>query len=307
MKQTTKKTGGESNNQVRINPVTDWIIRLLKGTLVGIGAILPGLSGGVLAVIFGIYQPLLKFLADLRKDFVKNLLFFIPVGIGVAFGIFLFAIVVEQAFGKYAAAFVCLFIGFVIGTFPSLYKTAGKQGRGARDIVIMVFSGLAIFALMLAGEQQLMDVSPGIPVWFGSGALIGLGLIVPGMSPSNFLIYFGLYDKMATGIHNLDMVVVIPLIIGVIACILFFAKLAAFLFRKYYSGMYHFILGMVLGSSLAIFPVIVFPSFKPEQLASSGLNFGTTLGFCLVMLVVGAVSSWLFSRMEEKYPREDIF
>ncbi|MFZ1270913.1 MAG: DUF368 domain-containing protein [Bacteroidales bacterium] len=298
---------GKFHNQRRINPVTDWIIRLLKGTLVGIGAILPGLSGGVLAVIFGLYEPLLKFLADLKKDFVKNVLFFIPVIIGVAFGIFLFAIVVEKAFGRYAAIFVCLFIGFVIGTFPSLYKTAGKKGRSTKDMVILIISALAIFTLMLVGEQQLVNVTPDIPVWFGSGALIGLGLIVPGMSPSNFLIYFGLYDKMAAGINNFDMAVVIPLTAGVIVCVLLFAKLASFLFRKYYSGMYHFILGMVVGSSLAIFPVIVFPAFKADMLSASGLSFGATVALCLVMLVVGSLATWLFSKVEEKYPREDLF
>lgn len=303
----TNKTVGKFHNQRRINPVTDWIIRLLKGTLVGIGAILPGLSGGVLAVIFGLYEPLLKFLADLKKDFVKNVLFFIPVIIGVAFGIFLFAIVVEKAFGRYAAIFVCLFIGFVIGTFPSLYKTAGKKGRSTKDMVILIISALAIFTLMLVGEQQLVNVTPDIPVWFGSGALIGLGLIIPGMSPSNFLIYFGLYDKMAAGINNFDMAVVIPLTAGVIVCVLLFAKLASFLFRKYYSGMYHFILGMVVGSSLAIFPVIVFPAFKADMLSASGLSFGATVALCLVMLVVGSLATWLFSKVEEKYPREDLF
>ncbi len=307
MLQNDNKTGGESTNLRTLNPVTDWIIRLLKGTLVGIGAILPGLSGGVLAVIFGIYEPLLKFLADIRKDFVKNVLFLIPVVIGVAFGIFLFAIVVEKAFGKYAAAFVCLFIGFVIGTFPSLYKTAGKQGRSRKDIVILIISALAIFALMMIGERQLVDVAPGIAAWFGSGSLIGLGLIVPGMSPSNFLIYFGLYDKMAAGIHDLDMTVIIPLTLGVIACILLFAKLAAWLFRRYYSGMYHFILGMVLGSSIAIFPAIVFPAFGAESLSASGLSYGGTVVFCLLMLAAGSIASWLFSKVEEKYPREDLF
>lgn len=298
---------GELHDQRRINPVTDWIIRLLKGTLVGIGAILPGLSGGVLAVIFGLYEPLLKFLADLRKDFIKNVLFFIPVFIGVAFGIFLFAIVVEKAFGKYAAIFVCLFIGFVIGTFPSLYKTAGKQGRSTKDMVILILSALAIFTLMIVGEQQLVNVTPDIPVWLGSGALIGLGIIVPGMSPSNFLIYFGLYDKMAAGINNFDMAVIIPLTAGVIVCVLLFAKLASFLFRKYYAGMYHFILGMVAGSSIAIFPVIVFPAFKADRLSASGLSFGGTAVLCLVMLVVGSLATWLFSKVEEKYPREDLF
>lgn len=307
MLQQTSKTSGESHDMRKINPVTDWIIRLLKGTLVGIGAILPGLSGGVLAVIFGIYQPLLKFLSDIRKDFVKNMLFFIPVLIGVAFGIFLFAIVVEKAFGRYAAVFVCLFIGFVIGTFPSLYKTAGKQGRGTRDIVILIISAMAIFTLMMVGERQLLNVTPGLPAWFGSGALIGLGLIVPGMSPSNFLIYFGLYDKMAEGINDLNMAVVIPLTAGVIVCILLFSRLAAFLFRKYYSGMYHFILGMVLGSSVAIFPTIVFPAFRADQLSAAGLSFGGAVAFCLLMLAAGSMASWLFSKLEEKYPREDLF
>ena len=76
----------------QINPIADWFIRLLKGALVGIGFILPGLSGGVLAVIFGIYDPLIRFLANLKHKFVKNIMFFLPVAIGAAIGIVLFAI-----------------------------------------------------------------------------------------------------------------------------------------------------------------------------------------------------------------------
>lgn len=88
-----------------------WLVRLLKGIAVGIGFILPGLSGGVLAVIFKIYDPLIRFLANMRNRFVKNVLYFIPVGIGAVIGVVLFSIVVAAAFGKYEAAFVCLFIG----------------------------------------------------------------------------------------------------------------------------------------------------------------------------------------------------
>ena len=216
-----------------IGPVTDWFIRLVKGMLVGIGFILPGLSGGVLAVIFGIYDPLIRFLANIRQKFLKNILYFLPVAIGAGIGIVLFAVVVEKAFGKYAAQFVCLFIGFVAGTFPSLYKTAGKNGRKASDLWILIASTLAIFTVMVIGGQQLTEVAPNIMVWLGSGLLMGLGLIVPGMSPSNFLIYFGLYDKMATGIKDFDFAVIIPLIIGFILCVLLFAKIAAYLFKRY--------------------------------------------------------------------------
>lgn len=296
------------NTEVKhINPITDWFIRLLKGALVGIGFILPGLSGGVLAVIFGIYDPLIRFLANIRNKFVKNVMFFLPVAIGAAIGIVLFAIVVEKAFGIYAAQFVCLFVGFVAGTFPSLYKTAGKQGRKSSDLFILIISTFAIFALMMAGGQQLTEVTPNIMVWLGSGLLMGLGLIVPGMSPSNFLIYFGLYDKMATGIKDFDFMVIIPLIIGFVICILLFAKIAAWLFKKYYSGMYHFILGMVVGSSLAIFPTVVFPAFTTEQLTITGLSFGSSLLFCLILFILGTLLSYQFSKVEEKYPREEIF
>lgn len=289
-----------------INPVADWFIRLVKGMLVGIGFILPGLSGGVLAVIFGIYDPLIRFLANIRQKFMKNISFFLPVAIGAGIGIVLFAVVVEKAFGKYAAQFVCLFIGFVAGTFPSLYKTAGKKGRKASDAWILIVSTVAIFLLMVIGGRQLTEVTPNIFVWMGSGLLMGLGLIVPGMSPSNFLIYFGLYDKMAIGIKDFDFAVIIPLIIGFVVCVLLFAKIASYLFRQYYSGMYHFILGMVIGSSLAIFPTVVFPAFTAEQLALTGLSFGGALLFCAVLFIAGALASYFFSRVEEKYPREEL-
>lgn len=289
------------------NPIIDWFIRLAKGIIVGIGFILPGLSGGVLAVILGIYDRLIRFLSDLKKQFIENILYFIPVIIGGAIGIVLFSILVEKAFGVYAAEFICLFIGFVAGTFPSLYKTAGKEGQSWRDMLILLLSTAFIFLLMIYGGRQFTEVSPNLLIWAGSGALIGLGVIVPGMSPSNFLIYFGLYDKMATGIKDFDFAVIIPLLIGFILCVLTFAKLAAYLFKRYYSEMYHFILGMVVGSSLAIFPTVVFPAFSPEQLAATRLSFGMAFFLCVVFFAIGTLISFLFSKVEEKYPREDIF
>ncbi len=290
-----------------VNPATDWFVRLVKGIIIGIGFILPGLSGGVLAVIFGIYDRLIRFLANLKDNFLKNVFYFIPVGVGAAIGIVLFSVVVEKAFGQYAAQFVCLFVGFVAGTLPSLYKTAGKQGRKSSDFVVLIVSALIVFVLMLFGGRQLTEVTPNIPVWLASGLLMGLGLIVPGMSPSNFLIYLGLYDKMAIGIKDFDFTVIIPLIIGFVLCIILFSKLAAWLFRRYYSGMYHFILGMVIGSSSAIFPTIVFPAFGTENLIAADLTFGGALLFCFVLFAIGTAASYLFGKVEEKYPREDIF
>lgn len=278
-----------------------WLVRLLKGIAVGIGFILPGLSGGVLAVIFKIYDPLIKFLANPFKHFLRQFRYFLPVGIGGIVGLVLFSIVVAAAFGRYEAAFVCLFIGFVVGTFPSLWRQAGAQGRAPRHWVVLGLSAAFIFALMLFGGGLDLEVPPSIPVWLGSGALIGLGVIVPGMSPSNFLIYFGLYDKMAEGIKDLDPAVFLPLFAGLGLCVVLLAKAANWAFDKHYAGMYHFVLGMVAGSSLAIFPTVVFTSGAIEK---AGLGLELFLVFCAGMLLLGVLASWLFSKVEDRYAVE---
>lgn len=278
-----------------------WLVRLLKGIAVGVGFILPGLSGGVLAVIFKIYDPLIRFLANPFKNFFRQFKYFLPVGIGGLVGVWIFSVLVAAAFGRYEAVFVCLFIGFVIGTFPSLWRTAGKRGRATKHLVIMGLAAVFIFIVMMIGGNMNLNVPPSIPVWFGSGALIGLGVIVPGMSPSNFLIYLGLYEPMSRGIGQLDPSVFIPLFIGLGLCVVLFAKAANWAFERHYAGMYHFILGMVAGSSLAIFPTVVFTS---EAIADTGLGLPIFLVACAVMLVLGVIASWLFSKVEDRYADE---
>ncbi len=290
-----------NTNKTDKSNLMDWFIRLIKGFIIGFGAILPGLSGGVLSVIFGVYDKMMKFLGNITHEFKKNFLFFLPIGIGGVLGILFFAGVVEAAFGTYAAWFTALFIGFVAGTFPSLYRMAGKRGRSGSDMIVFLLSAAFVFGLMMLGEKSFTQIMPSIPVWFFSGMIMALGFIVPGMSPSNFLIYFGLYDRMATSIKNIDLAMLIPFIIGAVLCILLFAKLVSFLFDKFYSKMYHFILGLVVGSTLAIFPTVIFPAFTAENLANMNLSFVMALILSLIMFLIGVVISFLFSKLEDKY------
>ena len=281
------------------NSPLDILIRTVKGILIGIGAILPGLSGGVLSVIFGIYDPMIRFLSNIRHRFKDNVLYFLPVFLGGGIGVLLFSVVVKAAFGRYAAQFVSLFIGFVIGTFPSLYRQAGKEGRNAWDMVLLIFWALLIFSLMFFG-RGLPTVSPNPVVWFIAGATVALGFIVPGMSPSNFLIYFGLYDQMAASIAAFDFSMLIPFGIGGVLCIIAFSKLVASLFNHHYSKMYHSILGMVIGSTLAIFPSTIFPAYTASGLAEAGLSLPVAILFGGVLLVIGIVLSYLFSKVEDR-------
>ena len=280
------------NEEKTNNPVADWIIRLLKGILVGIGFITPGLSGGVLAVVFGIYEPLMRFLANLKRQFIKNVLFFIPVGIGGVIGMVAFSAVVDFAFENYAAQFTWLFIGFIAGTFPSLFKTSGEQGRKSWHWALLILTAVGTLFLMRWMESiHSVELTPSFLSWLLSGALIGLGVVVPGMSPSNFLIYVGLYQPMAAGIRHLDLGVVVPLALGLILCVLLLAKLIAWLFRRFYASMYHFILGVVVGSTLAIIP--------------AGVQ-GWTIAVCALLFVVGALVSFGLAKLDEKYVREPL-
>ena len=278
----------------KMNPMLDWVLRLLKGILVGIGAIVPGLSGGVLAVVFGIYEPLLRFLANIRYKFVQNVRYFLPVGIGGVVGVVGFAAVVDYAFTHFAAQFTWLFIGFIAGTFPSLYTTSGKEGRKIGHWAVLVLMAIGTYFFMRWGETvSSLAINPNFWIWLGSGALVGLGLIVPGMSPSNFLIYLGLYQPMASGIRQLDLGVVIPITLGLIVCVLVFAKVANWLFKKAYAFMYHFILGIVIGSTAAIIP--------------SGVTGIGVIAVCVVLFLLGGAASYGLALVDERHPHESIF
>ncbi|HHV41993.1 MAG TPA: DUF368 domain-containing protein [Clostridiaceae bacterium] len=279
----------------------NWLLRLLKGILIGIGAILPGLSGGVLAVIFGVYDHMMVFLSSLTKDFLKRLRYFLPIGIGGVIGILIFSVAVAYAFSSYEPIFVCLFLGFVVGTLPTIFHKAGSEGRGTGEMLSLLLGMLVIIALMLMGGSYLPQLRPSFPVWIGAGFLIGIGVIIPGLSTSNFLMYLGLYEKMAQGVKDLEFTVIIPIMIGVALTVIMLAKGATWLFRHHYSIVYHIIFGLVVGSCIAIVPTIVVPALRQPGLNEMGLTFRVAVVLCVAMFVVGAFLSYLFSLLEKKY------
>ena len=281
----------ESTEQKQKISFVDWIIRVVKGIFVGIGFITPGLSGGVLAVVFGIYEPLMRFLGNLKEKFLKNLVFFIPVGIGGVVGVVAFSAVVDYAFRNHAAQFTWLFIGFIAGTFPSLFKTAGKQERKSWHWLLLVVIAVGtVFFMRWMESFRSVQLAPSFANWVLSGALIGLGVVVPGMSPSNFLIYLGLYQPMAFGIRHLDLGVIVPLMLGGILVVLLLARLISLLFKKFYTIMYHIILGIVVGSTIVIVP--------------TGLS-GWALTLSALLFMVGALISFALAKLDEKYARDE--
>lgn len=233
----------------------------IKGLLIGIGAVAPGVSGGTLAVIFGLYEKITDFIADIFKDFKKNALFFFPILLGSGVGVLTFSRIMKFLFQYYDVQVKYLFIGLMIGTLPSVFKEANKKGFKKAYIVpcIIAFS-VTLLAIILenSGINIIPEASPGILQFAAYGAIIGIGTIVPGISASFVLMYLGAYQIVLEGLANIDLTVLIPVGTGLIVSIILLSRLIRRLFRRYYGYTYYAVLGFVIGSIIAIFPGIAF-------------------------------------------------
>lgn len=267
----------------------DWLLRFVKGMFIGSGFILPGVSGGALAAIFGIYERIISFLAHITRNFKENVLFFIPVGLGGITGVFLLSFVVSFALGTYENIVLWFFVGCILGTIPALWKEAGKKGRSTRDVLILLVSFVAGLLFLWKGSALFSHVDQNFFTWIIAGALIGLGMIVPGLSPSNFLVYMGMYKAMSDGIKTLNLAIIFPIAIGGLVCVLGLSKVMDYIFSKAYPQLFHFIMGIVFASTIMIVPTDY-----------SGFTAGNYVA-CVVLCIAGAALGAWMSRLEEKY------
>ena len=270
----------------------DWILRFFKGTLIGTGFILPGVSGGALAAIFGLYHKIISFIAHIKKDFIQNVLFFIPVGLGALFGMFLLAQPLDYLLVNFKVYVIWGFIGCIIGVFPSLWKEAGKEGRLQQHYIILILTSIIGFILLFMAEKYFQtSLHLNIITWFFAGFLIAVGILVPGMSPSNFLVYLNMYQPMVVGFKTFDLLVLIPLFTGAFTCLFLLSSLVDYLLKRVYGSMFHFVVGIVIASTLMIIP----RNFNY-------LSFGVFL--CFTSMLVGTVLGWWMSKLEDKYKKK---
>lgn len=235
--------------------MVDWILRFVKGIFIGSGFILPGVSGGALAAVFGVYERIISFLAHITRDFKENVIYLIPLGLGGVTGVFLFSFVVSFFLGAYETQILWFFIGCIIGTIPALWQQAGKKGRQGKHFVMLFIGFVMSLAFLHYGEQLFAGKLPqNTATWTLAGSLIGLGVIIPGLSPSNFLVYLGMYKDMSDGIKGLNFMIIIPIAIGAILTVILFSKLTDFIINKAYAGFFHIIMGIVFASTVMIIP-----------------------------------------------------
>ncbi|BDZ30904.1 DUF368 domain-containing protein [Lactiplantibacillus sp. WILCCON 0030] len=273
--------------------------RFFKGVIIALGFILPGVSGGVLAAILGIYERLLGFMAHFRQNFKRDFWYFVPVGLGGIVGIALLSAPLEYLLAHAQVIVLWGFAGAIIGTLPALAKTATVKAPRDRIDLLWFLGTLLISGTLLFFMSDLFGQIPANFLGFMiAGVLIALGVLVPGLSPSNLLLILGLFTPMLTGFKRLDLVgVYLPIAIGGALAMVLFSKGMEYLIHRFHSRVYHFILGIVVASTI----LILVPNPKAaESISYAGVTSATLLLSALALIVGIALGYWM-SRLEQKY------
>lgn len=225
------------------------------GLLIGGGSILPGVSGGVLAVVFGIYRPLMDFLANPKKALGKHLEMLLPVLLGIIVGFVVFAKVIAIALDGNTTITTWCFIGLIVGTLPSMERESRKEGRTKGCYVSFFFwGGLVLIGLVTAGQSEVVHTDPGL-VWYAvCGILLGLGSAVPGLSSSSLLMAMGMYGPMMEAVATLNWGALASFVPWTVATLLGLARFVTWVFDRYYGIAFHAILAIVLASTVVIIP-----------------------------------------------------
>lgn len=269
----------------------NFLMNMIKGVIIGIGAVAPGVSGGTFAVILGIYDKLTDAIANFFKDYKNKLIFLIPLALGIGIGILGFSKIMKYLFENYESEVKFLFIGLMIGTLPFVVKEANKKGFKYRYLIACVIT-FSITLLAVFMENMVTGITlveePGVLMRTVYGGVIGIGTIVPGISSSFILMYIGAYEFLLDGIVSFNIPFMIPVGLGFGLSILMFAKVIQYFFKKFYGYTYYTILGFVIGSILTLIPDI---SARRELVIEALLCF---IGFLL--------SYQLNARMQKKNP-----
>ena len=274
----------------------DWILRFFKGAFIGMDFVLPGISGAALAVVFGLYERIVEFIANITKNFVKNVLFFLPVVCGALLGIYLVSHPMSFLMMNYKAPVLWFFVGAILGTMPDIWKKSGEKGRTPKHILILVLTFiLGSFLLLYSGKWVIENLTLTPLTTFGTGAVVAFIAFIPGFSSSNFLVLFGIYEQMIESYKTLNLSVLIPFALGLIIFVFPFSLGIKFLLKKVYTGFFHIIIGFVLASAVLV--AAIASGWQQEEGYYNYLQIGSLV--CIATLIGGAFFSYWMCKVSK--------
>ena len=255
-----------------------FITDIIKGMFIGIANVIPGVSGGTIALSMGIYDKLIGAVSNFLKDWKKSVVTLLPIIAGCGIGLIGFTFAIEYLLTEHTFVTCMTFIGLILGGLPVLVRQLKSklQKRGSSIGISGIISFLALFAFavilpLMGSDQEVMKsltASPGLMlIMFFLGVIASATMVIPGVSGSMVLMilgyYYGIIESIKTFLEALkaldipvltnSFLVLAPFGIGVLLGIFLIAKLITFLFEQYGVQTYCAILGLILSSPFAIF------------------------------------------------------
>ncbi|MCM1287663.1 MAG: DUF368 domain-containing protein [Clostridium sp.] len=256
----------------------DFFIDLIKGIFVGVANVIPGVSGGTMAVSFGIYDKLLSSISNLFKSFKKSIKTLLPIAIGMVVGIIGFTFIIPIILKSQPFITAAAFTGLIFGGIPMIVKALkngwdndAHKSIAVNVILLLVFTAFAVALPFLGGdgESGILLTANFITIikMLFLGVIASATMIIPGVSGSLVLMILGYYfgvitavKDFITALKNLDLsgmldraLLLAPFAIGCLVGIFFISKLIKWLFEHFCSATYSAILGLILSSPVSIF------------------------------------------------------
>lgn len=270
------------------------VLRLIQGVLIGVGAVLPGISGGALCVVFGIYRPIMELLSHPRRACKEYAALLVPTVLGIGSGFLGISRLVGVLLNRYPDPSVCLFVGLIAGMLPALFREAGEKGRNRSSAFSLGICFIVVGGLLLGLNRIQISITPSIGWNLFCGFCVALSVIVPGLSFSTLLMPLGLYTPFLEGIGHFKLQVILPAGIGAVLTVLLLAKLVTRLMEQHYSVIYHGIIGVVMAATIAIIPF--------QGFAESFHAFITNICW----LLIGIAAALLLDRFNRRIETPDL-
>ena len=269
------------------------LLLIVKGFIIGIANIIPGVSGGTLAITLGIYEKIINAVSHFFKDIKENIKFVLFLGIGALLSILLLSKGITFALDNYTFITKMFFIGLILGGLPMIYKNMKGTKKVTNYIILIITFGIVLLmTLSKAGTSEVslanMDII-GYIVLFFVGMLASATMIIPGISGSFVLMLIGYYSPILKVISDLasfnniwsNILILIPFGLGIIVGIVGVAKLIEYLLKKFKTKTYFGIMGFIVASVPCI--LIQAPSFKLDILSLILGIFTCLIGYIISM------------------------
>ena len=265
------------------------IFTALKGVIIGGTMLVPGVSGGSMAMILGIYDRLISAVSSFAKHKKENLAFLVIFSLGGILGILVFANPLLRLIERYPMPMLYFFLGAVAGGIPLIVKQSGAKRLSWRSCLYLILALLVVslFAFIPSGSfQSEMNAGPAsFLLLAAAGVISAAALVLPGISISYLLLLMGIYDEMMRAVSEFYLPFLLPLAAGLVLGILLITKGLEYAMTRHPHPTYFIILGFILGSIGELFP---------------GIPSGWELVLCILTLAAGFFAVLLLSRAELK-------